>query len=183
MGNRISPNILQTAATIKKFSHFEESDIKKWSAEFNTFYPAGYMTEKDLQVLFKKLFPFSINNKFSVYLFKTINISGTKTVDFNEFLIAYSILRKGSVFEKLRWIFRLYDLDSDGVVGKDEMVKVVTAFLDMIGPSFDVEIDVNRFVNNLFIELENNSGFLTFDDFKMMAAKKAETLQIFDVFD
>ncbi|ELQ75175.1 Ca2+ sensor (EF-Hand superfamily) [Trachipleistophora hominis] len=183
MGNKVSPNLLQTAATVKKFSHFNESDIKKWSAEFNANYPSGYMTEKDLQLIFKKLFPFGECNRFTVILFRTINISGTKTIDFNELLIAYSILRKGSIFEKLRWIFRLYDCDSDGVVGKDEMIKVVKAFLDMIGASFDVNVDVGRFISNIFDDLENKSGFLTFDDFKILAGKKAEVLQIFEVFD
>lgn len=183
MGNKISPNILQTAATVKKFSHFDESDIKKWSCEFNTNYPSGYMTERDLQIIFNKLFPFGDTSKFTGYLFRTINISGTRTVDFNELLIAYSILRKGSIFEKLRWIFRLYDCDNDGVVGKNEMIDVVRAYLDMIGSSFDVEIDVKKYVSNIFDELENKSGFLTFDDFKILATRGARVLQLFEVFD
>lgn len=44
-----------------------------------------------------------------------------------------SKVSRGSVQEKLQWIFGLYDLDGDGLISKAEMVDVVTSIYEMLG--------------------------------------------------
>ena len=44
-----------------------------------------------------------------------------------------SMLVRGSVEEKLRWTFSLYDLNGDGLVTKDELQDVVAAVHSMVG--------------------------------------------------
>jgi len=42
-------------------------------------------------------------------------------------------LSRGSVDDKLRWAFTLYDLDGDGQICRDEMTRVVTAVYELMG--------------------------------------------------
>jgi Ca2+-binding EF-hand superfamily protein len=52
-------------------------------------------------------------------------------IDQREFLIGFVLTSSGSVREKLKYVFRTYDHDKDGVINKkeiDRMVKVSSEF-------------------------------------------------------
>ena len=44
-----------------------------------------------------------------------------------------SILSRGTMDEKLRWIFNLYDLNRDGKVTQEELLLVVTSVYELMG--------------------------------------------------
>lgn len=44
-----------------------------------------------------------------------------------------SILSRGSVEEKLRWTFQLYDINGDGFITREEMTDIVTAIYELMG--------------------------------------------------
>lgn len=50
-----------------------------------------------------------------------------------EFLKILSKVSRGSVEEKLQWVFGLYDLDGDGLISKEEMLDVVGSIYEMLG--------------------------------------------------
>ena len=45
--------------------------------------------------------------------------------DFKEFLLAIGITTSTNAREKLKWAFRVYDVDGNGVVGREEMAKIL----------------------------------------------------------
>eukprot|EP00866_Antonospora_locustae_P000908 jgi/Antlo1/908/1739 len=182
MGGAYSNAERRQRSDTEKFSHFPPKDIKSWSDSFYKAFPNGSMKVQDLERQLKCFFPFGDSRQFSKILFRTINISGTDTIDFHEMLIAFSILTKGSNFEKLRWIFRFYDCDNDGVVSRSEMMHATKALFDMVGTTFDLELDAETSVDMVFRELENRSGFLTFDDFRAIATKKKDVFALLTVF-
>lgn len=55
-----------------------------------------------------------------------------------------SVLSRGSLEEKLRWTFSLYDINGDGCITKEEMTDIVTAIYDLMGRVSDplVEDDI-----------------------------------------
>ncbi|KCZ75253.1 hypothetical protein H311_03772, partial [Anncaliia algerae PRA109] len=102
MGNiRSAPDNTQND-DIEKFSHFSPEDIESWSTSFKSTFPNKKITLQNLEQQLQEFFPFGDSHNFSKLIFKTINISGTESIDFHELLIAFSILTKGSSFEKLR---------------------------------------------------------------------------------
>ena len=44
-----------------------------------------------------------------------------------------STLLRGSVYERLRWTFRLYDLNGDGCISRGELGEIVTAVHELMG--------------------------------------------------
>jgi Ca2+-binding EF-hand superfamily protein len=52
---------------------------------------------------------------------------------FQDFVQGLSILSRGSLDEKLRWAFSLYDINGDGSITREEMTDVVTAIYELMG--------------------------------------------------
>lgn len=52
---------------------------------------------------------------------------------FQDFVQGLSILSRGSLDEKLRWTFSLYDINGDGCITREEMTDVVTAIYELMG--------------------------------------------------
>lgn len=44
-----------------------------------------------------------------------------------------STLLRGSVYERLRWTFKLYDLNGDGCISRGELSEVVLAVHELMG--------------------------------------------------
>lgn len=70
-----------------------------------------------------------------------------------EFVTGLSILSRGTLEEKLRWTFSLYDINGDGCVTKEEMTEIVNAVYDLMGKIAEPMIDedvVKEKVERLF---------------------------------
>lgn len=50
-----------------------------------------------------------------------------------DFLVTLSTLLRGSVYERLRWTFKLYDLNGDGCISRGELSEVVQAVHELMG--------------------------------------------------
>ena len=48
-------------------------------------------------------------------------------------LVSLSTLLHGTLHEKLIWTFRMYDLNGDGLITKNEMGNVVVAVYELMG--------------------------------------------------
>ncbi|EQB61880.1 neuronal calcium sensor 1 [Vairimorpha apis BRL 01] len=182
MGNKTSNIRSNNTDITNQFSYFPSKDVQDWAISFKKQFPCGYITLTNLEQVFKRLFPFGSCKKFVKRLFYTINISQSNQIEFHELLIAFSILKAGSSFEKLRWIFRFYDEDSDGVVSKAEMIEIAQSLVDMVSNTLDLNIDAEKAINDLFEVCENKSGFFTFEDFKELAVRKKEAFEMLTLY-
>lgn len=83
--------------------------------------------------LFFIMFVF-LNENFILYSFSYVK----------EFVFGLAILSRGSIEGKLKWIFSLYDVDGDGRLTFDDMLKVVSSVYNIIGshakPSYDEHV-------------------------------------------
>lgn len=50
-----------------------------------------------------------------------------------DLLVTLSTLLRGSVYERLRWTFKLYDLNGDGRISRGELSEIVLAIHELMG--------------------------------------------------
>ena len=55
------------------------------------------------------------------------------SVTFEEYLVVMSTLSRGSLDEKLQWVFNLYDSNGDGQLTTDKLTIVATSVYEMLG--------------------------------------------------
>ena len=78
-------------------------------------------------------------------------------------MIGLSVLARGSIQDKLRWTFSLYDINNDGMITKDELSKIVQAIYDLMGKSVEPMIEEctsKDHVERVFqVNIDSNSLF------------------------
>lgn len=50
-----------------------------------------------------------------------------------DLLVTLSTLLRGSVYERLRWTFKLYDINGDGCISRNELAEIVQAIHELMG--------------------------------------------------
>lgn len=70
---------------------------------------------------------------YAHHVFKAFDVNSTGSISFRDMLVSLSTLLHGSLYEKLIWTFRVYDLNGDGVITKTEMGNVVVAVCELMG--------------------------------------------------
>lgn len=76
-----------------------------------------------------------------------------------------SILSRGSLDEKLRWAFSLYDINGDGCITREEMTDIVTAVYELMGKLAEPSVDEDTIkdkVDRIFEVNVFNFFFLVF---------------------
>lgn len=54
-------------------------------------------------------------------------------INFEEFVVLLSVLARGTLDEKLQWVFNLYDFNGDGCLTVENMVELGTSVYEMLG--------------------------------------------------
>ena len=80
-------------------------------------------------------------------------------------MVGLSVLVRGSLEEKLRWAFSLYDQDRDGYISREEMEDVVGSVFDLMGrtgdPVAEEEIIAERVSQMFEVSKEKQLAFST----------------------
>ncbi|XP_012505149.1 PREDICTED: Kv channel-interacting protein 1 isoform X4 [Propithecus coquereli] len=131
--------------------------------------PSGVVNEETFKQIYAQFFPHGDASTYAHYLFNAFDTTQTGSVKFEDFVTALSILLRGTVHEKLRWTFNLYDINKDGYINKEEMMDIVKAIYDMMGKyTYPVlkEDTPRQHVDVFFQKMDKNKdGIVTLDEF------------------
>ncbi|KAI6187829.1 Kv channel-interacting protein 1-like isoform X2 [Aphelenchoides besseyi] len=78
-------------------------------------------------------FPQSSNcNRYANLVFNSLDSDGRGHITFEEFIISLSVMTRGSIEEKLNWVFSLYDENKRNFIGQEEIINVTSAIYELL---------------------------------------------------
>ncbi|XP_069976462.1 Kv channel-interacting protein 4 [Penaeus vannamei] len=124
---------------------------------------------------------------YAHYVFGTMDQDGSGTITFGDFIMGLSVLLKGTLQERVNWIFNLYDINNDGYITREELIDIVTSIYDLMGdqanPCVDDSTAVDH-VDKVFQKLDlNKDGVVTMDEFMEYCSKNENVIQSLNIFD
>ncbi|XP_011369291.1 Kv channel-interacting protein 1 [Pteropus vampyrus] len=100
-------------------TNFTKSELQVLYRGFKNECPSGAVNEETFKQIYAQFFPHGDASTYAHYLFHAFDTTQTGSVKFEDFVTALSILLRGTVHEKLRWTFNLYDINKDGYINKE----------------------------------------------------------------
>ncbi|XP_030211018.1 calsenilin isoform X2 [Gadus morhua] len=148
---------------------FTKKELQSLYRGFKNECPSGLVDEETFKIIYSQFFPQGDATTYAHFLFNAFDMDRNGSIRFEDFVIGLSVLLRGSVTEKLRWAFNLYDINKDGYVTKEEMLAIMTSIYDMMGrytcPSVRDDAPVDH-VERFFQKMDRNrDGVVTIDEF------------------
>ena len=169
----------QLLSDIEATSNFNAKEIQRLKKRFMKLDRDGSGSiDKDefLQI------PQIANNPLALRLIAIFDEDGGGTVDFQEFVAGLSAFsNQGSREEKLRFAFKVYDMDRDGLISNGELFLVLKM---MVGNNLKDQ-QLQQIVDKTIMEADTNGdGKLDFEEFQAMVANTdvAKQLTLEDLF-
>ncbi|XP_031703562.1 guanylyl cyclase-activating protein 1-like [Anarrhichthys ocellatus] len=126
----------------------------QWYRKFMTDYPSGLLTFYEFKQLFGLRNLSDTSNAYVETMFTTFDMDNDGFIDFMEYVAALSLVLKGGVQQKLRWNFKLYDVDRSGCIDRDELLQIIKSIRAINGiPS---KVSSEDFANMVFDEIDIN---------------------------
>ncbi|XP_063595306.1 Kv channel-interacting protein 2-like isoform X2 [Penaeus indicus] len=168
-------------------TRFTKEELQFMYRGFKQECPTGVISEETFKEIYGKFFPLGDSAMYAHYVFGTMDQDGSGTITFGDFIMGLSVLLKGTLQERVNWIFNLYDINNDGYITREELIDIVTSIYDLMGdqanPCVDDSTAVDH-VDKVFQKLDlNKDGVVTMDEFMEYCSKNENVIQSLNIFD
>ncbi|CAI4220870.1 unnamed protein product [Auanema sp. JU1783] len=115
---------------------FTKNELKYLYQSFKQNCPRGFVTKAEFVSIFLSFF--NIANKsdakaYAEYVFNSFDGDSSGTISFSEFVSELSMFIRGSVEERLGWIFQLYDTNRRGYIVEEDILNIARAMYSIVG--------------------------------------------------
>ncbi|XP_017365892.1 guanylyl cyclase-activating protein 3 isoform X1 [Cebus imitator] len=147
-----------------------------WYRTFMTEYPSGLQTLHEFKTLLGLQGLNQKANKHIDQVYNTFDTNKDGFIDFLEFIAAVNLIVQEKMEQKLKWYFKLYDVDGSGSIDKNELLDMFVAVQALNGQQ---TLSPEEFTNLVFHKIDiNNDGELTLEEFINGIAKDQDLLDI-----
>ncbi|KAH7646258.1 A-type potassium channel modulatory protein KCNIP1 [Dermatophagoides farinae] len=163
---------------------FSKKEIKLLYWGWKLACPEGVLNEPIFKDIYSQFFPQAGDSSiYARYVFQAMfadELSRNEPITFLEYAKALSNLCRGTLTDKIKWIFTLYDINHDGRITYDEVYKMSVAIYALLGfhvtPAHNYKT-YEEHARRMFAKLDQNSiGYVTFDEFKDICLKNETIL-------
>ncbi|CAJ0583698.1 unnamed protein product, partial [Mesorhabditis spiculigera] len=176
-----NPNTTSFTSTFDKRiqeSSFTKNELKYLYQCFKQNCPSGYVTRAEFVAIFHP-------SAYANLVFDTFDDDNNGRLSFSEFVQELSMFSKGTIEERLDWVFDLYDTHRREYLTEDDFQKVAIAMYGMVGIHYwkdkHIPVDLRRLLKNQFQKLDTNSdGRITRAEFIEGCLKSQDLLVSID---
>lgn len=164
-----------SASCIKNITdktHFKENEIKTFHEAFLKDFPKGRLNRKEFFKIYKQCDSNEADhNSFCNHIFRAFDQDNDGFISFSEFFIGVSMPTapntKRDLKNKLRWLFKIYDINGDGLVEKYEFQDVIESFYQLLsGNTTNLKVQAVIHSNEIFEKFDiDKKMFITIDQF------------------
>lgn len=110
---------------------------------------------------------------FAQRIFSAFDVNGNKDLDFTEFVQGLSALSpRADLREKAVFCFKVYDIDKNGSIDKDELREVLNFSLGQNSAVHLPEAQLNKIIDTTFKAMDDDgNGEISFAEFEEQAKK------------
>eukprot|EP00735_Rhodelphis_limneticus_P004448 TRINITY_DN16032_c0_g1::TRINITY_DN16032_c0_g1_i1::g.13759::m.13759 TRINITY_DN16032_c0_g1::TRINITY_DN16032_c0_g1_i1::g.13759 ORF type:complete len:190 (+),score=29.34,sp/Q3HRP5/CNBL2_ORYSJ/45.79/5e-48,EF-hand_1/PF00036.27/2.3e+03,EF-hand_1/PF00036.27/1.7,EF-hand_1/PF00036.27/1.3e-05,EF-hand_1/PF00036.27/7.9e-07,EF-hand_1/PF00036.27/1.3e-07,EF-hand_7/PF13499.1/9.3e-06,EF-hand_7/PF13499.1/4.1e-15,EF-hand_8/PF13833.1/55,EF-hand_8/PF13833.1/2.8e-09,EF-hand_8/PF13833.1/0.0023,EF-hand_8/PF13833.1/1.6e- len=173
MGQKLSRTELKRRelGDFVKKTHFTIDEVRDLYKHFKTI--SSGLTDDGL--IDKAEFKKALGLKDSLFvdrMFALFDENGDSVINFNEFIVGLSVFcPKGSLEEKLKFSFRIYDFDGDGHISQNELKQMLEASLVENHLSLSQK-QIDDLVSATFNEADiDGDGKIDFEEYKRMVMR------------
>uniref|UniRef100_A0A4X1VSB2 Potassium voltage-gated channel interacting protein 3 n=1 Tax=Sus scrofa TaxID=9823 RepID=A0A4X1VSB2_PIG len=166
---------------------FTKKELQSLYRGFKNECPTGLVDEDTFKLIYSQFFPQGDATTYAHFLFNAFDADGNGAIRFEDFVIGLSILLRGTVHEKLKWAFNLYDINKDGYITKEEMLAIMKSIYDMMGrhtyPILREDAPLEH-VERFFQKMDRNQdGVVTIDEFLETCQKDENIMSSMQLFE
>lgn len=145
---------------------FKKQELKRWYAKFIKDYPDGELTKDQFKEMYKKIFKANNSTQMAERIFRTFDENNDGHISFKELMSSMSVTSRGSVEDKLRWAFNIYDIDESGTITIEEVGEIMRSMTNVAHAVDDKNSLNDEEITAMFEAIDVNSdGHLTVDEF------------------
>ncbi|KAI6176623.1 EF-hand domain and EF-hand domain pair-containing protein [Aphelenchoides bicaudatus] len=113
-------------------THFSSNELKSLYRSFKNFVPSALLSRDTFRFIFGEFFRRGDVEHFADLVFSAINLSQTGFITFPEYVRSLSALCRGTLEERLDWVYRLYDPLRHQSVSWQNFLHLLTAVNDLV---------------------------------------------------
>ena len=175
-------------SALSKSSGLEAAEVKETFESFLAEHPNGKLKPKDFREMMAKAVPKKDAAKMEKHVFRMYDSDKDGFIDFTEFMLVFHIMSDGTVEEVLTKIFRVFDVNGDGVISSKEMNKLIKDMYGLLRTEDPNIAAKDMIAKTAFTEMDKNKdGKITKEEFVTACLGQEEiskmlALKIIDIF-
>lgn len=171
----------QDLAYLTRHTHFNEAEVR---VLFERFRAVSASIQKDDTIEFNE-FQAALGRHDRVFtkrFFTIFDSDGNNEIDFREFCLGISVFcERGTTDEKIKYSFRIYDIDGDGNIDRNELHQLLKAALSENMLDLTDE-QIGTLVDDTFAQVDSNGdGRISFEEYEQMVRAHPSFLQFLTI--
>uniref|UniRef100_A0A915BA49 EF-hand domain-containing protein n=1 Tax=Parascaris univalens TaxID=6257 RepID=A0A915BA49_PARUN len=161
-------------------THFTRRELRAIYRAFKETSSNALIHRDIFRAMFAELFPHGDTEHYADLIFETFELDTHGAISFHKFAKLLSTLSRGTLEEKLDWLYRLYDPKNSGKIEWHRIFYIITAVDDLIGTKVKPVItDEERIehANHVFQKFDRTKkGWISREDFLVVCSEDKDIL-------